>query len=360
MKSILNQSKQNLMLHVANSIIKNAKNDFTVKDCDVPTINKIPASKRIQTKPKENALSEYNVITRCVTEQRKSSVTETSINEQKEQKRIPSYCMKWLNYKYQKKEFVQLEQQFLKILQIQPEKDVVHQIERDLSRTIKAENHFKEIRNILTAFSVYDPNIGYVQGMNYIASILFNHAKQEWIAFWLFVSLIEQMEIRDIFQLSLNAINKYSKILDFLISRFLPKAYENLCLKQVNTELYIQQWILSLLLQFIPFEYTQMYLDGLFKQGISYFYMIALTIIKVFDKAIQEEDQIEILILLTSKQYSQLKWPSILALQWDINPGELRVLLDCFDSDTNTFNKPKFQTHFSQLTTNFFQFIKSS
>lgn len=31
--------------------------------------------------------------------------------------------------------------------------------------------------------------------------------------------------------------------------------------------------------------------------------MIALTIIKVFDKAIQEEDQIEILILLTSKQY---------------------------------------------------------
>lgn len=79
------------MLHVANSIIKNSKNDFTVKDGDVPKINKIPTSKRIQIKPKENAVSEYNVITRCVTEQRKSSsilivwlVTETSINELKE------------------------------------------------------------------------------------------------------------------------------------------------------------------------------------------------------------------------------------------------------------------------------------
>lgn len=35
------------MLHVANSIIKNSKPDFTVKDHDVPTINKIPTSKRI-------------------------------------------------------------------------------------------------------------------------------------------------------------------------------------------------------------------------------------------------------------------------------------------------------------------------
>ncbi|CAD8169204.1 unnamed protein product [Paramecium octaurelia] len=360
MKSVLNQSKQPVMLHASNSINKIAKNDFTVKDCDIPKINKIPTSKRIQTKPKENAVSEYNVITRCVTEQRKSSVTENSISEFKEQNKIPSYCLKWLNYKYQKKEFLQLEQQFQKILQIKPEKDIVHQIERDLSRTIKAENYHKEIKNILTAYSVYDPNIGYVQGMNYIVSILFNHAKQEWITFWLFVNLIEQMEIRDIFQLSLNAINKYSKILDFLLNKFVPKIYQNLSLKQVNTELFIQQWLLSLLLQFIPFEYTQVYLDGLFKQGISYFYTIALTIIKAFDKAIQEEDQIEILILLTSKQYSQLKWQSIFVYQWDINPGQLRVLLDCFDSDTNSFQKPKFQTHCSQLTTNFFQFIKNS
>ncbi|CAD8090203.1 unnamed protein product [Paramecium primaurelia] len=348
------------MLQVSNCISKNQKNDFTVKDCDVPQINIIPTSKRIQTKPKENTVNEQNVTTRYVTEQRISSVTENSIYEQQEQKRIPSYCVKWLNYKYEKKEFVQLEQHYLKILQIKPEKDIVHQIERDLTRTIKAENNYTEIRNILTAYSVYDPIIGYVQGMNQIVSILFNHAKQEWITFWLFVILIEQMEIRDIFQLSLNAIYKYSKILDFLLSKFSPIPYNNLSLKQVNTELYIQQWLLSLLLQFIPFEYTQVYLDGLFKQGISHFYMIALKIINAFDKAINKEDQTEILILLTSKQYTQLKWSSIFIYQWDLNPSQLRVLLDCFDSDTNSFQKPKFQTHCSQFIINFFQFIKST
>lgn len=56
------------MLHVANSIIKNSKPDYTVKEHDVPIINKIPTSKRIQTKPKENVQSEFNVLTRCVTE----------------------------------------------------------------------------------------------------------------------------------------------------------------------------------------------------------------------------------------------------------------------------------------------------
>lgn len=34
-----------------------------------------------------------------------------------------------------------------------------------------------KIKNILATYSVYDPIVGYVQGMNCIASILLHHAK---------------------------------------------------------------------------------------------------------------------------------------------------------------------------------------
>jgi hypothetical protein len=39
---------------------------------------------------------------------------------------------------------------------------------------------------------------GYVQGMNFIAGSLLYHASEE-IAFWLFVSLVEDYELRDIY-----------------------------------------------------------------------------------------------------------------------------------------------------------------
>jgi hypothetical protein len=43
---------------------------------------------------------------------------------------------------------------------------------------------------VLLAFSKYDSTIGYVQGMNFIVGSLLMHCSEE-VAFWLFVSLIE-------------------------------------------------------------------------------------------------------------------------------------------------------------------------
>jgi len=51
---------------------------------------------------------------------------------------------------------------------------------------------------VLLAFSKYDNTIGYVQGMNHIVDVLMMHCSEE-ISFWLFVSLIEDYEMREIY-----------------------------------------------------------------------------------------------------------------------------------------------------------------
>lgn len=51
---------------------------------------------------------------------------------------------------------------------------------------------------MLLAFSRYDNTIGYVQGMNHIVELLMNHCTEE-IAFWLFVALVEDYEMREIY-----------------------------------------------------------------------------------------------------------------------------------------------------------------
>ena len=96
------------------------------------------------------------------------------------------------------------------------------QIDRDVPRTF----HFKEplefptshtelilvnnldskeilkeaLRNVLIAYSRYDKTIGYVQGMNLIVgAILFHCRGDEVSTFWIFVSLIENYEMRQIY-----------------------------------------------------------------------------------------------------------------------------------------------------------------
>jgi hypothetical protein len=61
----------------------------------------------------------------------------------------------------------------------------------------------------LVAFSKYDQSIGYVQGMNFIVGSFLLHCSEE-IAFWLFISLIEDYEMRDIYQTRLPGLYKHS------------------------------------------------------------------------------------------------------------------------------------------------------
>ncbi|CAD8180547.1 unnamed protein product [Paramecium octaurelia] len=343
MRNAYDQSQCQQVLQVYNNPqgMLNQHNCFL--EYDIPIFNKIPNTKKIQTKPKEN-IFEHKIGNDTV-----------STNDSNQ---TPLYCLNWLKRKYGRDDFGQLKKQYEKLLSIQPELNINYQIEKDLKRTQLAENKFNQIKNILLAYSVFDLSIGYIQGMNYIVSVLYIHAKQEWVGFWLFVLLIQQMGIRDMFQISHNSLNKYSKILDFYIFRYQYQLYLNLKEKKVQTQLYLQQWILSLLLQQIPFEYSQMYLDGLFNKGLSYFYTVAVSLIKMFEKTIIEGEQIEILMILTQKQNSLLNWAFILSIDWDIEKQDIKMIDESFDSENNIFQISKLQVYQSASLTHFLQFIK--
>lgn len=77
---------------------------------------------------------------------------------------------------------------------------------------------------MLLAFSRYDQSIGYVQGMNFIVANLLYHCSEE-IAFWIFVTLIEDYELRDIFETNLPGLYKHSHVITNLMETDLPELY---------------------------------------------------------------------------------------------------------------------------------------
>lgn len=79
------------------------------------------------------------------------------------------------------------------------------QIDHDLHRTFPEVPFFRKenagywmLKNILQGIAIWDNDIGYVQGMNFIAACFLWHA-DECYAFWLFIHLMEELEMRDIF-----------------------------------------------------------------------------------------------------------------------------------------------------------------
>ena len=83
-----------------------------------------------------------------------------------------------------------------------------------------------QLERVLVTCTKYDPKIGYVQGMNFIVGALLYHCAEE-IAFWLFVSLVEDHEMRDIFLPGLPGLYKHTQIIDMLILENLHSVYQH-------------------------------------------------------------------------------------------------------------------------------------
>lgn len=141
---------------------------------------------------------------------------------------------------------------------MEPHIDSAIQVEKDLNRTFPTNPYFKEnqkgfkrLRKVLRAFSCYDKQVNYVQGMNFIAGQLLMHCSAP-LAFWLFVELIEGCEVRDIYQYDLPGLIKHSYIIRLLIMKHLPDLHRQLNFYEIRPEQYASSFIFSIFMNVLP------------------------------------------------------------------------------------------------------------
>jgi hypothetical protein len=65
-----------------------------------------------------------------------------------------------------------------------------------------------------------------VQGMNFIVGSFLYHCNED-IAFWMFVTLIEEFEIRDIYEPNLPGLYKHCFVIDNLIGSHIPDLHRH-------------------------------------------------------------------------------------------------------------------------------------
>ncbi len=161
----------------------------------------------------------------------------------------------------------------------------LRQIKKDTTRTypstitMNQKNYiFTKLENVLRAFSNYDNSIKYFQGMNFIVGFLLYHS-EEHIAFWLFVSLIEEYDLRNVYMDNFPGLNLHIKNVEEILKNEYNTYWEHFEEVGVKANIFMVEWIFSLFSSLIPLELQIDFYKGFFSQGWLFFYKMCISMI---------------------------------------------------------------------------------
>ena len=87
-----------------------------------------------------------------------------------------------------------------------------------------------KLRRILVAYSWYNPEVGYCQGLNRLAAIALLFLDEEW-AFWCLVAIVQCMQPQDYYTKNLVGSQADQRVLQQILSQKVPRvaAHLNAC-----------------------------------------------------------------------------------------------------------------------------------
>uniref|UniRef100_A0A8D0CG15 TBC1 domain family member 8 n=1 Tax=Scleropages formosus TaxID=113540 RepID=A0A8D0CG15_SCLFO len=156
------------------------------------------------------------------------------------------------------------------------------EIERDLHRSLPDHPAFQNeaaiaaLRRVLTAYAHHNPEIGYCQSMNILASVMLLYTREE-EAFWLLVAVCERM-LPDYFNRRVIGAQVDQSVFEELIRERLSELAErvpDLCpLSSVSLS-----WFLTLFVSAMPFSSAVRVVDCFFLHGVTAVLRLGLAVL---------------------------------------------------------------------------------
>ncbi|OLY84180.1 GTPase-activating protein GYP5 [Smittium mucronatum] len=147
-------------------------------------------------------------------------------------------------------------------------------IMRDLPRTFPNIEVFKDgsgdgqkrLFNILKAYSLYDAEVGYCQGLGFvIGPLMMNMGECE--AFCVLVRLMETYDLRGMFTEDMDGLHLRLFQFSTLSAEILPQLWNHLIEHNIYPAMYAASWFLSLFAYALPLGFVLRVMDVLFCEG---------------------------------------------------------------------------------------------
>lgn len=152
----------------------------------------------------------------------------------------------------------------------------ISEIERDVHRTYPSHERFEgqegakgraELQEVLQATVIAEPNVGYCQGMNFVAATLLIHLGSASDAFWMLLALLESYHYKFVFAPGVPLLPL--RVFQFagVVQRCLPRLWRHLREDGHSLEIFAHQCVLTLFSYSLEPGLLAFVYDAFFLQG---------------------------------------------------------------------------------------------
>ena len=171
------------------------------------------------------------------------------------------------------------------------------EINKDVSRTFPEEKIFeknsengKKLYNILITYSTINNKIGYSQGINFIAGIIYKKVKNEKLSLIYLDSILTKLNFEKVIGVNNHLINIMNLISD-LIQEFSPNFFYYLNKNDISHEMFTANWIITLFSKgYKNLNVLFQIWNFIFIFGWKFIFLFIISIIMYFEKKIQGYD----------------------------------------------------------------------
>ncbi|CAN9498799.1 unnamed protein product [Ophioblennius macclurei] len=169
----------------------------------------------------------------------------------------------------------------------------IKQIDLDVNRTFRNHIMFRDrlgvkqqaLFHVLAAYSVYNTEVSYCQGMSQIAAILLMYLNEE-DAFWALSQLLtsSRHSMHGFFIPGFPKLQRFQAHHDLILSKMLPKLKKHLEKEQMTTGIYTTKWFLQCFIDRTPFTLTLRLWDIYILEGEKMLTAMSYTTLKIHKK----------------------------------------------------------------------------
>uniref|UniRef100_A0A665WHX1 TBC1 domain family member 4 n=1 Tax=Echeneis naucrates TaxID=173247 RepID=A0A665WHX1_ECHNA len=178
-----------------------------------------------------------------------------------------------------------------------------HAILIDLGRTFPTHPYFQaqlgagqlSLYNLLKAYSLLDPEVGYCQGLSFIAGVLLLHMGEE-DAFNMLKFLMYDIGLRKQYRPDMIILQIQMYQLSRLLHDYHRDLYSHLEQQEIGPSLYATPWFLTAFASHFPLGFVARVFDMLFLQGSECIFKVALSLLGSHKPLILQHDSLESIV----------------------------------------------------------------
>jgi len=192
-------------------------------------------------------------------------------------------------------------------------------LDRDLPRTFASLGFFHrggpleaQLREVLEAYVFYRPDVGYVQGMSFLAAMLLL-TMDTFPAFVALANLLHSHYFLSFFAMDMHEVRVRFAVFEELLAEQLPQLFRSFRRLGVTTDVFLLNWLMTLFAKSLPIDITSRIWDNYLLQGEAFMLRAALGVLKWLSAQCVDQPLEEQLVILTHL-HAQVPLPALLSL----------------------------------------------